>query len=139
MVSLFTTGAGTLAISAGVLYVATDDGISVLEKGEVARHMGTFEGFGTSQGIRKVFIDAKNRLWFSTQDDVGYYTGLESVQPNIAVVTMTPFPVPTAMPPTTAFSTVVSESAAGPQAGSSPLDRILSTIAGIFPGITPAR
>jgi ligand-binding sensor domain-containing protein len=123
----------------GNLYVATDNGIYVLEDGQITGHMGTFEGFGSSHGIRTVFTDAKNQFWFSTQDDVGYYTGPSSTEPVITIETMTPIPTPTQVPvvpqnvsqPTTAG--VIPQ-----QAAASPLDRIFSFLYGFFPFLHPS-
>jgi ligand-binding sensor domain-containing protein len=58
----------------GTLYVATDDGIRVLENQKIVALIGRFEGIGTSQIVKTVHIDAQNRVWFSTADDVGYFT-----------------------------------------------------------------
>ncbi|HVP96154.1 ligand-binding sensor domain-containing protein [Methanoregula sp.] len=83
----------------GAVYVATENGIYVWKNGAVTRHLGTFEGFGTNvHNVRMVFLDAKGRLWFSTLDIVGYYTGDEPAASLIAVETVTPTPVPTPGP-----------------------------------------
>jgi ligand-binding sensor domain-containing protein len=89
----------------GVLYVATENGIYVWQNGVITRHLGTFEGFGTiSPNIRMVFIDAGGRVWFSTQDVIGYYTGDVSTASPIPVETMNPvpeqIPVPANVSPT---------------------------------------
>ena len=123
----------------GTLYVATDNGIYVLENGQITGHMGSFEGFGSSQGIRTVFADAKNRLWFSTKDDVGYYTGTSSTEPVITIETMTPTPppIPLSVVPQNVSQTIT----AGviPQhADASPLDRIFAFFYGFFPFLHPS-
>lgn len=85
--------------SGGNLYIATDYGIYVWNDGVITRHLGTFEGFGTnSPSIRRVFVDAKSRLWFSTLDIIGYYTGDVSSAPLIPVGIMTPTSIPTTDP-----------------------------------------
>lgn len=117
----------------GAVCVATDDGITVLRDGQIVDQLDTFEGFGTIQGIRKVYVDAGHRLWFSTQEEVGYATGNASIQPAPVVMTMTPSPSPT-----TASAAIVTEEGtsagvAAQQAGASPLDRIYSAIAGLLP------
>jgi len=76
--------------SNGNLYIATDDGIFVFENGTVDRHLGMFEGFGTSHVIKTVHADALNRIWFSSSDDVGYYTGDVSAQLLIPIEMVTP-------------------------------------------------
>ena len=57
----------------GSLYLATDDGIYIWRDGNVNRHLSRFEGLGTSEVIRTVYIDALGRVWFSSQGFVGYF------------------------------------------------------------------
>jgi ligand-binding sensor domain-containing protein len=123
----------------GTLYVATDNGIYALENGKITGHMGTFEGFGSSHGIRTVFTDAKNRLWFSTKDDVGYYTGASSEGPVITIETMTPTPAPTPVPviPQNVSQTITT-GVIPQQADVSPLDRIFAFLSGFFPFLHPS-
>ena len=45
----------------------------IWKDGGVTAHLGRFEGMGTSPVIRTVSIDAKNRVWFSSQGYVGFY------------------------------------------------------------------
>ena len=116
----------------GALYVATEDGIYVWEKGAITRHLGTFEGFGTnSHSIRRIFIDAMGRLWFSTPDNIGYYTGDVPTVPLIAVETITPTPTPTLVPVN--VSLTITPAPGTPPENHSLLDRI----AGFFPGFLP--
>ena len=115
---------------AGVVYVATENGIYVWEKGAVTRHLGTFEGFGTDvHNVRMVFLDARGRLWFSTLDVVGYYTGEESAAPLITIQTVTPTPVPTPVPVNTTL-VVAPAATTSPQSPS-----FIDTIAGFFTGL----
>jgi ligand-binding sensor domain-containing protein len=59
--------------SDGKLYLATDDGIYIRSNGRTVKHLSRFEGIGTSEVVRTVFIDARNRVWFSTQGFVGFF------------------------------------------------------------------
>jgi hypothetical protein len=61
------------AANDGKLYLGTDTGIYVWDHGAIYRHLNRFEGIGTSSVVRTVHIDDLDRVWFSTQDDVGYY------------------------------------------------------------------
>lgn len=90
----------------GAVYVATDDGITVLRDGQVARRLSTFEGYGTTEGIRNIFVDTSHRLWFSTKEEVGYAEAARSIPPDLAVVTMTPAHSPATEP---AVNTSVAE------------------------------
>jgi len=141
-------GGGSYAIndvtvgSDGAIYVATDNGIYIWENDQITSHMSTFEGFGSSHGITTVFSDAGNRLWFSTQDDVGYYTGDTSTEPRIAIETMTPTPLtPTMTPvpvPLNVSQTAVPEGSPK-QTAASPLDQIFAFLSGFFPFLSPSH
>jgi ligand-binding sensor domain-containing protein len=82
--------------SDGNLYIATDDGIYIWREGKVHLHLNRFEGIGTSENVRTVNVDAKNRVWFATQGYVGYY--LDNMNPEkqlqIDLVTPTASPIP---------------------------------------------
>jgi len=121
----------------GTLYVATDNGMYILENGQITGHVGTFEGFGSSHGIRTVFVDAKNRLWFSTQDDVGYYTGDVSAEPLIAIETMTPTPTQVPVVPQNVSQTITT-GVIPQQADLSLIDRIFAFFSGFFPFLHPS-
>ncbi|MFA5236685.1 MAG: two-component regulator propeller domain-containing protein [Methanoregula sp.] len=144
LVSTSDVGGGNSAIndvaggSDGTLYVATDNGIYVWVNGQITDHWGAFEGFGSSQGIRTVFTDAENRLWFSTQDDVGYYAGEVSTDPLIAIESMTATPTP--MPPVSMSQDVSPTKAAAivpQQAAASQFDQIFAAIYGFFSFLHP--
>jgi ligand-binding sensor domain-containing protein len=118
--------------SGGNLYVATDNGIYVWSNGMITRHLGLFEGFGTnSPGIKRVFVDAKNRLWFSTLDNIGYYTGDVPPASLISIEMITPTPTPT---PAQANITqpITSETNAQPSQPS-----LLDSIVNFFSGFVP--
>ena len=84
----------------GRLFIATDDGMYIWEDGQVTGHVGRFEGLGTSPVVRTVTIDAKSRVWFSSEGYVGYYADqtasvipIEMVTPVLTTITSTPSPV----------------------------------------------
>jgi len=114
----------------GAVYVATENGIYVWQNGAVTRHLGTFEGFSSAaHNVKMVFVDARGRLWFSTMDVVGYYTGDISTAPPISVETMTPTPtpvLPTSIPTTGPVVT------ATPAPSPSFIDNIRTFLGGIF-------
>ncbi len=74
----------------GTLYLATDRGIYLWNNGEVFRHLDRFEGIGTSSVVRTVNIDAENRVWFSTQVNVGYYLDRSGPSNPVPIETVTP-------------------------------------------------
>ncbi|MFA5222237.1 MAG: two-component regulator propeller domain-containing protein [Methanoregula sp.] len=86
----------------GTLYIATNDGIWVLEDQKAVTHVGRFEGIGTSPIIKTINADAHNRIWFSTTDDVGFFTvdsGIRDQIPiDMAPTELTETPVPRAIP-----------------------------------------
>jgi hypothetical protein len=71
----------------GRLFIATDNGIYIWRNGGVTGHLTRFEGLGTSQVIRTVSIDAKNRVWFSSPGYVGFYADQAASTITIEMVT----------------------------------------------------
>jgi hypothetical protein len=82
----------------GSLYLATDDGIYIWREGAVFRHLNRFEGIGTSEIVRTINVDAKNRVWFSSQGYVGYYADTAGTDTLIAIEMVTPATETTAIP-----------------------------------------
>ncbi|MDP2796892.1 MAG: hypothetical protein Q8N94_05195 [Methanoregula sp.] len=76
--------------SDGNLYIATDDGLYIWREGGIYRHLNRFEGMGTSEIVRAVNVDAKNRVWFATQGYVGYYTDNTNPEKLIQIDPVTP-------------------------------------------------
>jgi ligand-binding sensor domain-containing protein len=72
----------------GRLFIATDNGMYIWQKGGVTAHLSRFEGMGTSQVVRTVAIDAKNRVWFSSAGYIGFYAD-QAASP-IAIEMVTP-------------------------------------------------
>jgi hypothetical protein len=83
------------ASPSGKLYIATDDGIYIWMDNTVFRHIGGFEGIGSSPIVRTVNIDKFNRVWFSTPDVVGYYLDPADSGPLIPVEIVTATTIPT--------------------------------------------
>jgi hypothetical protein len=74
----------------GRLVIATDDGIYVWENNGIYRHIGRFEGIGTSPSVKTVNIDAQNRIWFSTSGYTGYYLDTSDTRTPIPIEIITP-------------------------------------------------
>lgn len=75
--------------SDGFLNIATDDGIYIWRDGTRIRHLNRFEGIGDSEVVRTMNVDAKNRVWFSTQGYVGYYLDNSSSQTPLPIELVT--------------------------------------------------
>jgi hypothetical protein len=82
------------AANDGKLYLATDDGIYIWEEGAVYRHLNRFEGIGASSVVKTMNLDAENRAWFSTGEDVGYYSDRSSTENALIIETSTTTPSP---------------------------------------------
>lgn len=78
----------------GKLYLATDRGIDIWESGRLYRHLDRFEGIGTSSVVRTVHTDSVNRVWFSTQDETGYYLDLSGQLDAVSILTPMPLSTP---------------------------------------------
>jgi ligand-binding sensor domain-containing protein len=129
------------AASDGKLYLATDKGIYIWENGEVYRHITRFEGLGTSEVIRTIALDAKNRVWFSSKGYVGYFPEPSTSGNALPVEMVTPateltHQVPTAVPTATetpAVSVTGKPAPSTPQGGLAPiLDPIVRALQGIL-------
>jgi len=137
------------AATDGALYLGTDDGIFIWRDGGLYRSVGRFEGIGTSEVVRTVSIDSKNRVWFATKGFVGFYVERSETQNPIRIEMVTPVPEPFSVtsdetPAILTAVTIPSESDSGPgtrTGGLAPildpilraLDTVLSKL-GIMPG-----
>jgi hypothetical protein len=74
----------------GKLYLATDDGIYIWQNNGVYRHLNRFEGIGTTETVRTITIDTKNRVWFSTHGYVGFYLERAETEDPIPINIVTP-------------------------------------------------
>lgn len=126
----------------GTAYVGTDDGIYVWRDGSLLRHLGRFEGIGTSNIVRWVFADARNRVWFATQDNVGYYMERSSLSPAVTILiinqsatpAITSSPAATGMVPEATGTMGSAGVSSGGTKGKEPslLERIQELFAGIM-------
>lgn len=132
-------GGGSYAIndvagtSDGIVYVATDNGIYVWEDNRITNHLSVFEGIGTIHGVDRVFYDVRGRLWFSTQEDVGYFTGNKLNEPKIPVETVTPTPTLTTVTITANISQTQTPVEIPTVSSPSVLDKITAFFSGLFP------
>ena len=76
--------------SDGNLNIATDDGLYIWRNGGVYRHFSRFEGIGTSEIVKTVNVDIKNRVWFATQGYVGYYIDNANPEKQLQIDLVTP-------------------------------------------------
>jgi len=126
-------------ISAGPdrnLYIATDDGMYIWREGAVQRHLTRFEGLGSSQAVRTVWVDTLNRVWFSSEGYVGYYVDLQNTGESIDIVIVTPSPVQSLVQPSLQnISPVTTTPAAGPGNGNSsifdPIKDLVNALSGL--------
>ena len=115
----------------GKFYIATDAGIYIWDDGSVYRHVSSFEGIGPSPVVKSIFIDAEGRVWFGTQDYIGYYQDNTAQNTLLPVMTVTPVPVTTVPPAAITASETplpVSTAQAGPTPPASVQDLLSSII-----------
>lgn len=74
----------------GRIYLATDRGIYIWKNGKIIDYIDRMGGIGTSPTINWIYVDAENRLWFATNDDVGVMTDQITPNSRIAINTLTP-------------------------------------------------
>jgi len=129
--------------SDGRIYLGTDGGIYIWKSGKVIDYIDRFGGIGTSATINWVDVDAENRLWFSTNDDVGVMTDQITPDSRLAIDTIAPTspPVtPTANRtypgriPTLNEDTSPQPSASDGSQANSILDPVIQTIQSILAG-----
>jgi len=123
------------------LWIATDNGIYAWKDGKVRDHLDSSKGI-RNNAVKKIYIDAEDRLWFVTPENVGFYQINRkggAGNPTIPITTYsitTPIPVPSAVStplpevtPAVSFSQVQETPVATPQ---SPLSGILDALLGFF-------
>jgi len=74
----------------GRVYLATDRGIYIWKNGKIIDYIDRMGGIGTSPTVNWVYVDAENRLWFATNDDVGVMTDQITPDSRIAINTIPP-------------------------------------------------
>jgi ligand-binding sensor domain-containing protein len=80
----------------GTLWVATNNGIYAWNDG-VREHVDAARGIGNN-GVKKIYIDAGNRLWFVTPDNVGFFQLTRASDAGNPVIPITTFSIPTMAP-----------------------------------------
>lgn len=74
----------------GRLYLATDKGIYIWKNGKIIDNLDRYKGIGTFPIVQWVSVDAEDRIWFSTNDDVGVITDTANPLTLLAIDTITP-------------------------------------------------
>ncbi len=75
------------------LWVATNNGIYAWKAGQVGDYLGVATGI-RSNGVKKIYIDSQNRLWFVTTENVGFYRIPPRTGAGESVIPITTFSVP---------------------------------------------
>jgi len=89
---LFVSGPDINDVAAGPdgrLYLATDRGMYIWKNGRVVDNLNRFTGLGTLPIVQWVSVDAENRVWFSTNDEVGVVTDKSNYQDLLTINTVT--------------------------------------------------
>jgi len=74
----------------GRIYLATDKGIYIWKNGKIIDFIDRMGGIGTSPTVNWINVDANNRLWFATNDDVGIITDQLTPNSRMTISTVTP-------------------------------------------------
>jgi len=74
----------------GRIYLATDRGIYIWKSGKIIDFIDRMGGIGTSPTVNWINVDAENRLWFATNDDVGIITDQLTQNSRMTISTITP-------------------------------------------------
>ena len=74
----------------GRIYLATDRGVYIWKNGKIIDFIDRLGGLGTSPTVNWVNVDAENRFWFSTNDDVGIMTDQLTPDSRMTISTITP-------------------------------------------------
>ena len=126
----------------GTLWIATDNGIYAWD-GKVREHLDSSKGI-RNNAVKKLYIDAQDRLWFVTPENVGFYRITREPSAANPVIPITTFTVQTTVPvptsPVTPLPEItpdvsfrqVQEVTELPATPSSPLAGILDAILGFF-------
>lgn len=126
------------------LWIATNNGIYAWKDGKVRDHLDTGTGI-RNNAVKKLYIDAEDRLWFVTPENVGFYRIIRQTEVGNPVIPITTFSLPTLVPspgatllpritPAVSFSEIQETTAPTP---SSPLTDILNVIASFLERLLP--
>jgi len=90
------------------LWIGTDNGIYAWKDGKVRDHLDSSKGI-RNNAVKKLYIDADDRLWFVTPENVGFYRLTRRSGVGNPVIPVTTFTVQTAVPVPTPLITPVPE------------------------------
>jgi ligand-binding sensor domain-containing protein len=79
------------------LWIATDNGIYAWRDGHVRGHLDAASGI-RNNAVKRIFLDASNRLWFVTPENVGYYRIEENPVGTGSPIPFTTFEIPANIP-----------------------------------------
>jgi ligand-binding sensor domain-containing protein len=123
------------------IWIATGNGIYGWKYGEVREHLDSSNGI-RNNAVKGLYLDAGDRLWFVTPENVGYYQIISQSGSPGQVIPIETFPVQTPAPssyppmtPTPSITPAISftEIAESPVATpSNPLADLLAAIEGFF-------
>jgi len=80
--------------SDGRIFLATDRGLYIWKNGKIIDFIDRMGGIGTSPTVNWVYVDAENKLWFATNDDVGIVTDQLTPDTRMTISTIPPTPSP---------------------------------------------
>jgi len=128
----------------GTYWIATNNGIYAWKDGKVREHLDTGAGIGNN-AVKMLYIDAEDRLWFVTPENVGFYRIIRQSLEGNPPIPVTTFPLQTPVPssgtvtvPRVTPAVSFSESPESPASASrGPLGDILNAIAGFFGRLLP--
>ncbi len=119
------------------LWIATNYGIYAWENG-VEEHLDASSGI-MNNGVKKIYIDSDDRLWFVTPENVGYFTITRKTGGNGSPIPITVFSIPTvpspgptpipSITPSLSFTEIQEVPTPAP---SGPFANLLDTILGYF-------
>jgi ligand-binding sensor domain-containing protein len=130
------------------LWIATDNGIYAWKDGRVRDHLDASKGI-RNNAVKKIYLDAADRLWFVTPENVGFFRITRNPDTVISVIPIMTFSIQTPVPapspvitplpeitPAVSFSEIhdVQEAPATP---SGPLADLLNTIESFFARLLP--
>jgi len=128
----------------GTLWIATNNGIYAWKDGKESDHLDATAGI-LNNAVKKIYLDAEDRLWFVTPGNVGFYQISRQTSVENPAIPITTFQVPTIAPqpggptlpqitPAVSFNEVQENPGPIP---SSPLAGILNEIAEFFGRLLP--
>jgi len=83
--------------SGGTLWIATDNGIYAWKDGRETGHLDTTTGL-RHNGVKRLFLDGSDRLWFVTPENVGFYRIEKPRAEGGSIIPVTTFELPAMTP-----------------------------------------